>query len=105
MLDVHIANSSDAASRVEPAFSFAFDVHRTLFANLRDANCPQLQRMHDFHSDCSYSGTEISQMARELDLLLPGMEKRTPHFSALQALRIACDTAMDRQQSLFVFCD
>ena len=105
MLDVHISNSPDDASRVEPTCSIAFDVHRTLFANLRDSNCPLLQRMGDFYSDCTYSGTEITLLASEIDLLLPGLDQRTSHFSALQALRIACDTASDRQHSLFVFCD
>ena len=105
MLDVHISDSPDDASRVAPSCSFAFDVHRTFFATLNDSKCPLLGRMRDFYTDCSYSGAEIALLASEIDSLLPTLDQRTQHFSTLQTLRAACDIATHSKQSLFVFCD
>ncbi|MFT5524285.1 MAG: hypothetical protein ACI9HK_002236 [Pirellulaceae bacterium] len=107
MLDVHISDSYDTATRTDPVCAFDFEVHRSFFANLVQGQSafPLLCRMKDYYADCSYSVADAVMLATEIERLLPTVDQRTPHFSLLQQLRRACDSATNAKQTIFVFCD
>ena len=57
MLDVHIADSFDAATRNEPIIRIDLDVYTAFFSDRIDLTetCPTLQRMNDYFSDCTFA--------------------------------------------------
>ncbi len=107
MLDVHIADSFEAASRVDPAFSIDFDVHRVLFHGGSEVTsaCPTLNRIRNYYADCTFTGAEIAVLHEEVLSLLASLAADSPFRSMLVLLGDACQTAIQREHSLFFLCD
>lgn len=107
MLDVHIAKSFDDAMQNEPIARIDFDVHLAFFNDQIGfvASCPQLQRMSDHYSDCSFAGQQILALLAEIDTVSSKITATSPHGEWLKKFRNACNSAIGNGDSLFVICD
>ena len=107
MLDIHIADSFDAATRNDPVARIDLNVH-TAFFNERITlanDCPHLQRLNDHFSDCSFAGDDLQALLREIDTVSKRIMATSPHQTWMKQLHDACQTAMANGDSIFMFCD
>ena len=107
MLDVHIADSFEAASRNHPAFGFDAKVHDLIF--LRD-NVPierfrLLMRLRDYFADTSFAASELPALMREIESLIDLLPPNNSMASVLEQFRSACETAASTQQNIYLICD
>lgn len=107
MLDVHIAKSFDETMQNVPVVSIDFDVHATFFNDrlgLIDSR-PQLQRMSNYYSDCTFKGDEIPTLLEEVTTASNSLTPTSPHQVWLKQLADACQMAKASGNSLFAVCD
>lgn len=107
MLDVHIADSFDAATRNEPIIRIDLDVYTAFFSDRIDLTetCPTLQRMNDYFSDCTFAGHDLQNLVMEIDTIAQKLAPDSPHRAMITQLREACRTAINNDDSIFVLCD
>ena len=107
MLDVHIADSFDAATRNEPIVRIDLDAHTAFFNDriVLTETCPTLQQMNDYFSDCTFAGRDLQNLLMEIDAIAQKLTSDSPHRAIITQLREACRTAINNDDSIFVLCD
>lgn len=106
MLDIHIADSFDSASRSEPVARIGFDVHASLFGHGPSSNdCPLIGRLAEFHSDCIFTPAELPRLVLEIDTIAATCNHASEEKHTLMQLRDACELAITRGQSIYALCD
>ena len=107
MLDVHIADSFDTATRNDPVVRIDLNVHAAFFnERITLANdCPYLERMSDYFSDCTFAGADLQALLGEIDTVSKRIMATSPHQTWIKQLHDACQTAMANGDSIFVLCD
>ncbi|MDB2687743.1 hypothetical protein N9Y42_11090 [Mariniblastus sp.] len=106
MLEVHLANSLDAAAVSEPEFEIDFDLHSAFFKHARPSEgCPIIQRMRDYYSDCCISESELPNLIVEIDKIANKVPPNSPYQKMLSNFRRACLAGTQSGSSLFLVCD
>lgn len=107
MLDIHIAKSFDEAMHNERVVGLDFDVHAVFFNDRLGlvTDRPQLQRMTNYYSDCTFTGDDIQALLAEIDAVSKDLTATSPHQEWLKQFSDACHSAIASGDSLFVLCD
>lgn len=107
MLDIHLADTFDSATRTERIVGISLEVHTAFFGerSLLAADCPLLLRMSSYFSDCEYSNSEIQVLMAEIGKVRTRIDGNSPHDSWLGKIQEACKEAIKSGHSLFVLCD
>ncbi len=105
--DIHIADSFDSASRSKPLVSISLNLHAALFKHLNVSamDRPLLNRLVDYHSDCTFSTRELQHLIFEIDTLAKTCPLTPIQHHILRQLRETCELAVTQGHSVYVLCD
>ncbi len=107
MLDVHIADSFEAAGQDEPSCYFALNVHELIFwrDNVPIERFPMLMRMRDYWADADFATSELPKVVEEIQSLIAILPPNNAVISTLEQFRHACESAVSSNRNLYLICD
>ena len=107
MLDLHVGETPDSASRTHPIASISPELHSSFFDQLGGipSDFPQLNRLGDYYADCVFAGRELPLLLADIDRITESRPFPSTIQRFLKQLRDGCKFAIENRFQLYAFCD
>ncbi len=107
MLDVHVADTVEAASQNLPSCGFDAKIHELIFCrnNVPIGRFRLLVRMSDYYADTSFNNSELPELTQEIRALIDLLPSRNVLITTLEQFNSTCEEALELGQNIYLLCD